>query len=170
MKDDIKISIPEGYTLDPSSTSDQIILKRSLKLNVTYEWLVRDWLLRKSESVPMYYIYKQSSSPIEVDPSMSLGNLEPLMLSLNKSNLGAIQALARLLLLRDYYNDGWRPNWDDPAEPKYCVEINKYNQALIYSCNNIANRLFHFKTEELARTFMNNYSADLNKYFYLYYS
>lgn len=118
----------------------------------------------------MYYIYKQSSSPIEVDPSMSLGNLEPLMLSLNKSNLGAIQALARLLLLRDYYNDGWRPNWDDPAEPKYCVEINKYNQALIYSCNNIANRLFHFKTEELARTFMNNYSADLNKYFYLYYS
>lgn len=40
MKDDIKISIPEGYTLDPSSTSDQIILKRSLKLNVTYEWLV----------------------------------------------------------------------------------------------------------------------------------
>nr|DAH00882.1 MAG TPA: hypothetical protein [Crassvirales sp.] len=80
MRDDIKISIPEGYTLDPSSTSDQIILKRSLKLDVTYEWLVRDWLLRKSESVPMYYIYKQSSSPMEVDPNMSLGNLESLML------------------------------------------------------------------------------------------
>lgn len=36
MKDDIKISVPEGYTLDPSSTSDQIILKRSFKSDVTY--------------------------------------------------------------------------------------------------------------------------------------
>lgn len=170
MKDDIKISIPEGYTLDPSSTSDQIILRRSLKLDVTYEWLVRDWLLRKSESVPMYYIYKQSSSPIEIDPNMSLGNLESLMLSLNKSNLEAIQALARLLLLRDYYNDGWKPNWDDPVEPKYCVEMNKLNGAIMCSCCNVANRLFHFKTEELARTFIHNYRVDLNKYFKLYYT
>ena len=66
----------------------------------------------------------------------------------------AAEALRRLLFLRDYYNDGWQPNWDD-SSLKYIVYIKVDN-----GCNFIIDyrakypRVLHFKSKEIAEKFL----------------
>ena len=66
----------------------------------------------------------------------------------------AAEALRRLLFLRDYYNDGWQPNWDD-SSLKYIIYIKVDN-----GCNFIIDyrakypRVLHFKSKEIAEKFL----------------
>ena len=68
--------------------------------------------------------------------------------------VNAAEALRRLLFLRDYYNDGWQPNWDD-SSLKYIVYIKVDN-----GCNFIIDyrakypRVLHFKSKEIAEKFL----------------
>ena len=32
-----------------------------------------------------------------------------------------IDALKKLILLRDFYNNGWKPDWDKLIEDKFCI-------------------------------------------------
>ena len=63
-------------------------------------------------------------------------------------------ALLKLLFLRDYYNEGWQPNWDD-SSLKYIVYIKVDN-----GCNFIIDyrakypRVLHFKSKEIAEKFL----------------
>lgn len=64
------------------------------------------------------------------------------------------EALKKLILLRDYYNEGWQPNWDD-SSLKYIVYIKVDN-----GCNFIIDyrakypRVLHFKSKEIAEKFL----------------
>lgn len=66
----------------------------------------------------------------------------------------ATMALLKLLFLRDYYNEGWQPNWDD-SSLKYIVYIKVDN-----GCNFIIDyrakypRVLHFKSKEIAEKFL----------------
>ena len=66
----------------------------------------------------------------------------------------AAEALRRLLFLRDYYNEGWQPNWDD-SSLKYIVYIkvdNGYNFIIDYRAK--YPRVLHFKSKEIAEKFL----------------
>ena len=66
----------------------------------------------------------------------------------------AAEVLRRLLFLRDYYNDGWQPDWND-SSLKYIVYIKVDN-----GCNFIIDyrakypRVLHFKSKEIAEKFL----------------
>ena len=63
-------------------------------------------------------------------------------------------ALLKLLFLRDYYNEGWQPNWDDSSS-KYVVYIkvdNGYNFIIDYRAK--YPRVLHFKSKEIAEKFL----------------
>ena len=72
----------------------------------------------------------------------------------NKELADATKALLKLLFLRDYYNEGWQPNWDD-SSLKYIVYIKVDN-----GCNFIIDyrakypRVLHFKSKEIAEKFL----------------
>lgn len=110
----------------------------------------------------MYYIYKQASSPIKADPNMSPESLESLMVSLNKVNPESVQALSRLLLLRDYYNDGWTPDyksgstyraivWDAETE-NVRLTTTPFPHILTFECPEIASKFLE-KHREAIRSF-----------------
>lgn len=66
----------------------------------------------------------------------------------------AAEALRRLLFLRDYYNEGWQPDWDD-SSLKYIVYIkvdNGYNFIIDYRAR--YPRVLHFKSKEIAEKFL----------------
>lgn len=57
----------------------------------------------------------------------------------------AAEALRRLLFLRDYYNEGWQPDWSNEKEIRFCIrvknnsitvennlDINNFNATLIF--------------------------------------
>lgn len=63
----------------------------------------------------------------------------------------AAEALRRLLFLRDFYNEGWKPDWKDDSR-KHCIELyeNKLNKNFH---QNIA-KVLAFKTSEMRDTFL----------------
>ena len=63
----------------------------------------------------------------------------------------AFKALAKLIWLREYYNENWKPNWKDDTIRKYNIftELDKIEKGNSFS----ANRILSFKTEEVRNKF-----------------
>nr|DAX66030.1 MAG TPA: hypothetical protein [Caudoviricetes sp.] len=63
----------------------------------------------------------------------------------------ASEALRRLLFLRDYYNEGWQPDWKN-EEKKFSIEIyeGEFDTFESVECQ----RVFSFKTEEIRDKFL----------------
>lgn len=63
----------------------------------------------------------------------------------------AAEALRRLLFLRDYYNEGWEPDWKDNF-CKYTIEC--YESELYTDDSYNFDKVMSFKTEELRDKFL----------------
>ena len=63
----------------------------------------------------------------------------------------AFEALKKLVILRDYYNEGWKPNWEDD-EWKYFIENYRGKLNVRRTYNN--GRVLHFKTPEIRDKFL----------------
>ena len=50
-----------------------------------------------------------------------------------KENYAVFDALRRLIILRDYYNEGWKPDWRKEREMKYVIYNDAYKLATIQS-------------------------------------
>lgn len=62
-----------------------------------------------------------------------------------------IEALKNLIVLRDYYNEGWQPNWEDD-EWKYFIEYYRGELEVNRTCGN--SRVLHFKSRDMAKRFL----------------
>lgn len=69
--------------------------------------------------------------------------------------------LSKLLQIRDYYNQGWTPNWVDSDEEKYAISTNR-NELYTFTTW-FTNYLFVFKTKELRDEFFTNFKMQLEK-------
>lgn len=52
---------------------------------------------------------------------------------LSKTYFYAFEALRKLIILRDYYNEGWQPNWKKEREIKYVIHNDSNKLATIQS-------------------------------------
>jgi hypothetical protein len=63
----------------------------------------------------------------------------------------AFEALRKLIILRDYYNEGWQPDWNDNAT-KYSIEV---EVGEIVGRNHHCNaRIMSFKTNDVRNKFL----------------
>ena len=62
-----------------------------------------------------------------------------------------LEALRRLVILRDYYNEGWQPDWEDSGN-KYCIILRKgvFTTAIYY----FNFEVLYFKSKEVADKFL----------------
>ena len=63
----------------------------------------------------------------------------------------AAESLRRLLFLRDYYNEGWKPDWEDD-EWKYIIENYRGEIGIERNCGN--SKILAFKTREIRDKFL----------------
>ena len=63
----------------------------------------------------------------------------------------ATMALLKLLFLRDYYNEGWQPDWEDEKN-KFCIEVENGEPRL--EIWNNRSRVLSFKSHEIAYKFL----------------
>lgn len=141
---EFKIQVPEGYEIDKEkSTFEKIVFKK------TERELPKKW--EDLYEVKGWFVDFQSD--VVTSGSMRTGdnvkNRFP-----TKEEAKACIALAQLCQLRDRYNEGWKPNWDDGGE-KHCVYFhdNEINSAYTYS----SHRVLTFKTQELRDEFLENF-------------
>ena len=63
----------------------------------------------------------------------------------------AFEALRKLIILRDYYNEGWQPDWTDKKN-KFCIEVENGKPRL--EIWNDRSRVLTFKSHEIAYNFL----------------
>jgi hypothetical protein len=74
----------------------------------------------------------------------------------------AAEALRRLLFLRDYYNEGWQPDWSKKNKMHFCIrvrnneitaasdsDINEFNAVLVFEDYTIRDKFFKEQKELL---------------------
>ena len=64
----------------------------------------------------------------------------------------ATTALLKLLFLRDYYNEGWQPDWSNYNEIKWTIE--NVNNNLTVTNEYTFNQVMFFNSEEIAEKFL----------------
>lgn len=67
----------------------------------------------------------------------------------------ALTALNKLIELRDYYNQNWKPDWAHTRDVKYCICFDAYNLR-VFSLR-LCQHPLAFKTQKLAKQFLQNF-------------
>nr|DAF21688.1 MAG TPA: hypothetical protein [Caudoviricetes sp.] len=78
-----------------------------------------------------------------------------------KENVFCFEALRKLVILRDYYNEGWKPDWNDDRITKWTIEVS--NNSLNVTTEITFSRPLYFKTELLAEKFLEEQRGLLKK-------
>jgi len=143
---EMKIQVPEGYEIDrENSTFENIIFsKAERKLPKKWEDLenVNGYYVDSWGDVRCYYGVNT--------PDHTNKNIFP-----TKEEAEACLALAQLCQLRDRYNEGWKPHWEDYNETKYCIEFCQGRIETIDRVN--CHKILTFKTEDLRDKFLENF-------------
>ena len=69
------------------------------------------------------------------------------------SHYEAFEALKKLIILRDYYNEGWQPDWrEDSKVVKFCIEVykNDFNKIELFHTLHV----LAFRTKEIRDKFL----------------
>lgn len=61
------------------------------------------------------------------------------------------EALRKLILLRDYYNEGWQPDWKEKSS-KYCIDI--FSEDIAYKDFIWTSKVLAFKTSKIRDKFL----------------
>lgn len=141
----MKIQAPEGYEIDKeNSTFEKIVFKKVEKE------LPKSW--RELVSVNGYYVDKNSKvyNCINHTTAYDNRNIFP-----TEEEAEACLALAQLCQLRDRYNDGWKPNWKDDNQFKWCIDF--FQDVVRKTAVLFVRRTLTFKTEELRDKFLENF-------------
>ena len=147
---ELKIQAPEGYEIDKeNSTFEKIVFKK-------VDDLPKSW----GELKKISGAYVNENSKICDSKMVATYNFYKNMFP-SKEEAEACLALAQLCQLRDRYNDGWKPDWENRAQNKFIIYIHPDNEILFdkISANThaISRHLLTFKTEELRNKFLENF-------------
>ena len=142
---ELKIQVPEGYEIDKENSTFEKIVFKKIENKLPKKW--EDLYEVKGWFVDFHSDVVTSGSMRTGD---SVKNRFP-----TKEEAKACLALAQLCQLRDRYNDGWKPNWKDDGEIKYCIEF--FKGKIEKECHYITKRVLCFKTRELRDKFLENF-------------
>lgn len=139
------ITIPEGYQLVKVSESEYKIVPKEKVLPKTWEEFCRLYLTNGNDC----YI-NANSDIVPIYKNIHIANRDKNTLP-SKEKAEAILALCQLIMLRDYYNDGWK------RRANYINFTITKSQLGEWFCLTPATTLFTFKTKELAKQFLENF-------------
>ena len=110
---EMKIQAPEGYEIDKENSTFENIVFKKIEKELPKSWedlkILNGYYVNDSSEVDIFESYTTDEYNKNVFPT--------------KEEAEACVALAQLCQLRDRYNDGWKPDWEDYNETKYCIEF-----------------------------------------------
>lgn len=81
---------------------------------------------------------------------MSISELHPLTVYTNPSKMDKLAAINRMIVVAEYLNKGWKPDWNDENSTKYMICMSG-DSIRIVPYIAIGLGMIFFKTEELAK-------------------
>ena len=159
---ELKVTPPEGYIIDEEkSTIYNIVFKKKNKLPVTWEEYCKQYYDSKLE----FYITNCSRIDQTSPDKGPRRELEDKNLLSAKKDAEAHLALIQLHRLRDVYRQGWKPDWSNYDETKYCIY--GWSNTIDIDIFSSDHCILAFKTEELRDEFLKNFKDLIEKAKYL---
>lgn len=123
----LTIDIPEGMEIDIENSNLAKGIVKFKKKDITYE---------------------------DVEYTLKLGkNCKSIII--NESNASKLVTLSRLMNIAKYYNEDWKPDWDNPNEYKYFITCKGGTYKVDYCWMSICNNIF-FKNREDVQAVIDN--------------
>ena len=137
---EVKIEIPEGYEIDHEHSSFNKIAFKKKENELPKSWtefarLQENDTFHRGCEIINYNVYSSVFVPDKYAK--------------------AIASLNKLIRLRDYYNEEWKPNWENPCETKYVITT--YCNAFSFRYDDCKNVILAFKSDKLRDEFYNNF-------------
>jgi len=149
---EFKIQVLKGYKIDRENSTFEKIVFKKIENELPKSW-------EELENINGYYVDSWGDVRYYYGvntPDHTNKNTFP-----TEGEAKACLALAQLCQLRDRYNNGWKPDWEDRAQNKFIIYIHPNNEILFdkISANThaISRHLLTFKTEELRDKFLENF-------------
>ena len=150
------IEIPEGFELKKISDIEYKIVKKEKFLPKTWEEFCKLNPVKETEQFITVTSKIYCPGGFRERYKDTDKNLLP-----SEEKAEAVLALCQLIQLRDYYNDGWKPDWENPSKEKYTIY---YNTDYFDKCTNyIRARVLAFKSPELRDAFFDNFKDLIEK-------
>lgn len=143
------IEIPKGFELVKVSDTEYKIQEKVRVLPKTWKEFCEISPITRDEG------FVSSHSNIIASPCRSRDPQADANMLPSKDVAEAILALCQLIQLRDYYNDGWKPDWDNALFDKHYIWFNRDN--IITGTLSFYHNILVFKTEELRDEFLENF-------------
>ena len=143
----LKITTPEGYEIDKQNSTFENIVFKPIKKELPksfYELKDLKGIFTTNASE-----LKSWSSPT---PTADCRNIFA-----TKEQAEASLALAQLSQLREVYRDGWKPDWSNLQQHKYCIRIWCKNVVCETSCG--LGNFLSFQSEEVRDLFLENFCS-----------
>ena len=141
---ELKIEIPQGYEIDKGKSTFEKIVFKKVENELPKRWedlgVIRGYYVNAHSELRDFECCTGKDSNKNTFPT--------------KEEAEACIALAQLCQLRDRYNDGWKPDWEDVNE-KYIIYF--HADKIISGDTYRAQSVLHFKTQELRDKFLKNF-------------
>jgi hypothetical protein len=127
---DIKIECPKGYIIDIKNTD---LSKRIIRF--------------KKDNITLEDIYEYQGKDTFITN----------VVNNNKLTYNKIAAIATLMDIANYYNKGWKPNWNNSEELKYHIVFDfYYNIYRVKDWTKMSNNIIYFAHQEDAQSVIDN--------------
>ena len=144
---EMKIQVPEGYEIDRENSTFEKIVFKKVKNELPKSWEelgeIKGWYVDSfSDIMPCDKGDTDKDNDKNIFPTIEEAE--------------ACLALAQLCQLRDRYNGGWKPDWEDVGQSKWCIDFFQDDIREV-SCLSVR-RVLAFKTKELRDEFLENFN------------
>ena len=121
---ELKIQVPEGYEIDKENSTFECVKFKPIKKVKDYKDVEQE--LFKGEEIN-YCINAQSKVKGSI---FNRTELEFIQCGSEKQ-LAKIIAIAKLINVAKYLNDGWKPDWRNRYEPKFFMRLDELGLEII---------------------------------------
>lgn len=148
----LKVNIPEGFEIDKEKSTFEEIIFKPIKRELPKRW-------EELGTIKGFYIGPDSSVQ---SIGYSTNGMVPSIRKVfpTREEAEASVALAQLCQLRDIYNKGWKPNWEN-TDTKFVIYFAGKDINTITS--EVLHRVLSFKTSELRDKFLKNFKDLIEK-------
>lgn len=126
---DLHIDCPKGYSID-----------------VEHSDLSKGIIKFKKDNITLNDIYESQGKDTFITN----------VVNNNTHTYNKISAIAKLMDIANYYNKGWKPDWNDGEERKYYIYVESNNEYTITYCNLCKYNAIYFKNQEDAKAVIKN--------------
>jgi hypothetical protein len=148
----LKIEVPNGYEIDKEQSTFENIVFKEIEKELPKSWEelgeIEGYFVSECSKISDYFLTHTKNG---INRNIFA----------TEEQAEASIALAQLSQLREVYRQGWKPDWENGNDAKWCIIVHE-NKLTIREYI-VSNTFLSFQTRGIASQFLDNFSELIEK-------